>query len=190
MSILKLNHFKVSYPLLWTVINSVRIETGSNSLDLEYSNNSNVPIQSSDASLAESFLSKDNNINLTDFVPLGLKQLEKIKEVVRNESDMNKWVSILYSNSEIESINKPKNKHKVKTIFNKNTEIILLPKLEIINNKQIYKAFRLNTDEEFTDKIDIGKIKYALKNKGIIRGREDKFGVYSWRVIKRRIIKE
>jgi len=198
MAILKLNDFKVAYPNLWVTINNIRIETGSQKLDNIYPEQFNIPIRMSDASLAELFLTKSNTTKT--LVPLGYNQFEKIKQAVINEPNVINWLNVLYYNlKEGDTTNiynkelKVKLKNKVKkqqSYFNKDTEIILTLTVSKVNNKDVYRAIDTNTGIDYTSKVNNMKMKYAVVNKGVIRGREDSSGNYKWRVIKEKFIKD
>lgn len=198
MAILKLSDFKVAYPNLWLTINNIRIETGSQTIDNLYPERFNIPIRMSDAALAELFLTKSSKSKT--LVPLGYNQFEKIKQAVISEPNVVNWLNVLYYNSEEEDTThiynkelkvKPKNKvKKQQSYFNKETEIILSLTVTKVNGKDIYTATDVNTGIDYTDKVNNMKMKYAIINKGVIRGREDSIGNYKWRVIKEKFVKE
>jgi len=204
MSIVRIAEFQKVYPRLWTKINEVREQTGSNALDKDYSEFITVPIRMYDAALAEAFLEKQIIDHYNPKEVLGFVNLQKILSAVSSEPNMSRWLDILYYpnnpkglysdryNTELK-IKKTKKQSKKEPTMAKvrnqvEGEIILNVSLATdADGGTFYKAFD-NANVEYTNEINQKKLKYAHTNKGVIRGRKNASGDIVWRVVKEKYI--
>lgn len=191
--------FQTAYPLLWKHINQIRLETGSKELNKDYSDDSLIPINMHDASIAESFLSKNQ---IDDPLLLGYTQYHKIARIVHDEPDIMKWSNMLYKitkpsktkkikKEEIKQTNEPKKEDNTMARNNKVADELIG---FVTKNENGYTATTetgqvlANPSDETS--INQKKLKYAFDNKGVVRGRADSTGTLKWRVVKERFISD
>ena len=199
MSIVRITDFQKAYPRLWETINRVRIQSGLQHLNKDYSEYFCVPIRMYDAALAESFLEKESNYLVDPKVTLGYSNLQKILNAVRTEPNMLRWLDILYYP------NNPKglftDRYKTELKIKKTKTIKKEPTMAKIRNKVegeiIVEVSQGETSLiaigldglDYTDQINQKKLKYAFENKGVVRGRKNSAGEIVWRVVKEKYIK-
>jgi len=200
MSIIKISDFQKVYPLLWNKINEIRIQTGSNTLDKDYSEHSVIPIRMYDASLAESFLKKKDKINIYDNLKevLGYTNLQKIITAVSSERNMLRWLDVIYYsnnpkgeyldryNAELK-IKKPK-QHTAKEFKMANAKNKIEGEIITFISKIADNTFTTADATGISYNINQKKLKYAFENKGVIRGRKTVSGEIIWRVVKEKYI--
>jgi len=199
MSILRILDFQKVYPRLWNNINEIRIQTGSNTLDKDYSEYFAIPIRMYDASLAESFLEKKDKIDLYNPKEvLGYSNLQKIINAVTSEPNMLRWLDILYYPNNPKGLYSDRYNIELK-IKKPKKQIIKEPAMANVRNKvegELIVNVSKNADGTFTALDEAGssydinqkKLKYAFENKGVVRGRKNASGEIVWRVVKEKYV--
>ena len=199
MSIVRISDFQKAYPKLWQKINEVREQTGSNSLDKDYSEHFSVPIRMYDAALAESFLTNGTVDLYNPKEVLGYTNLQKILKAVSTEPNMMRWLDILYYpnnprglfsdryNAELK-IKKKKKQSKKEPAMAKVRNQVDGEIIALVNQSNDKYFATGNDGVDYTEQINQKKLKYAFTNKGVVRGRKNAAGEIVWRVVKEKYV--
>jgi len=175
MELLNLKNFQKAYPNLLKKINEVR---GKPITD-EYSSSTKIPIQMKDAEIVDSYL-ETNNRQINN---IGFEKAQKIFNVVKQNPNMENWLKILYPQRIVSN-------KKNKNIIDKNTKCVEEAILFISVKNGHYKCVDKH-NKDWTKIInDQEKIKYAYKKKRLMRIRKYSDGIYRWRIVKEKFVKE